>query len=374
MFEQIGWESASPRGKIFYLKHLKNRSILDRLLLRSREPSSEFIQSIYQCAECGACEEICHESLNLRDIWLEVKESLVRHERALPDPIANLPDILKEYHSPYGKIKQTNIPTKRNELYSNQYKLPKKAKYVFFIGCATSSFVDSMVHSSFRILRKANVDFTVIADEWCCASVLALTGHGSSEVFREHARHNMSQIKATGAHMMIAACPWCYKSFSEMYPKYTEEPDFEIIHFTQFLMELMDKGKIRIEKPFEKQVTYHDPCKLGRLSGIFEPPRKILENIPGIKLVELLQNKSNCDCCGNYCGINSFEPELSLNMSLKKIHEALDTSSGVLVSSCPNCKHGLGNAVTESKKRDTQEKEDLDLEIIDLTELVAQLI
>ena len=77
IYEHIGWESVSPRGKIYYLKQLRNRGFLDKVLFRNRTPSPEFIERLYQCAGCGACEQVCHTGLKLPDLWMEVKESFV---------------------------------------------------------------------------------------------------------------------------------------------------------------------------------------------------------------------------------------------------------------------------------------------------------
>jgi heterodisulfide reductase subunit D len=305
---------------------------------------------------------------------MQLKESLVNSNIPLPNGIPNLPSKLNSLHSPYQESAKIFGSTGRNRKYIKKFDLPKKADYVFFLGCTPPTFLNGLSEASLSILKKADVNFTLIEDEWCCSSVLGVTGYGGSKEFQSHASHNMDRVKEIGAKTLITSCPWCYRSFTEMYPKYFKEPDFRILHFTEFLMELLDGNKISITKSFNKPVTYHDPCRLGRLSGIFEPPRKILENIPGISLEELSDNKLNCHCCGNYCGMNSIDQELSLKMSINKVHEALDTSADVLVSSCPNCRLGLGNALDEWDKRHSATQEEMGLEIIDLTELVASLI
>ena len=143
----------------------------------------------------------------------------------------------------------------------------------------------------------------------------------------------------------------------------------------EFLTDIIDRDKLAFKKPLEKTITYHDPCELGRLSGIFEPPRKILENIPGVTFEELSNNKLNCNCCGNGGGISSLEPEMAMNISLKKIDEILDTNAELLVSSCPNCRNGLGNAIIEKKQRFAGNGGgELNLEMKDITELVSKLV
>jgi Fe-S oxidoreductase len=375
MSEQIGWESASPRGKIFYLKQLSKRSLLDKILRRNKKVSNEFIKRMYQCTGCGACEEVCHVNLNLHDLWADVREWLVANNEELPEMITKMRSTIETNHSPYVTGFDSEAPTDRNKMLLEKFKLPKQANIVFFVGCVSSSLLIKMMNSAIKILRKSETNFTVLEDEWCCGNILGTTGQGKTDTFRTHAEHNLAAVSATGAQTLITACPGCYRTFTEMYPKYITKPNFQVLHFTEFLSDLVDNDKISFKKSLDKTIAYHDPCELGRLSGIFEPPRKILDNIPGLQLEELTDNKANCNCCGNGGGINSLEPEIAMNLSLKKIDEVLDTSAELLVSSCPNCRYGLGNAIVEQKQRLAGNGGgELNLEMKDITELVSKLV
>jgi Fe-S oxidoreductase len=372
---EIGWESASPRGKIYYLKQFTQRSLLDKILRRKKKINSKFIERMFQCTGCGACDEVCHVNLNLHDLWAEVREWLVANDVELPEIVTKMRSTIATNHSPYVTGFESEAPSDRNKSLIEKYKLPKQAKVVFFIGCVSSSLLLKMMNSSIKILRKAEIDYTVLEDEWCCGNILGTTGQGKTDTFRTHAEHNLAAIKATGANTLITACPGCYRTFSEMYPKYVRSPDFQVLHLTEYMSDLIDHDKLSFKKSFDKTIAYHDPCELGRLSGIFEPPRKILENIPGLHLEELNDNKSNCNCCGNGGGINSMEPEIALNLSFKKIEEVRDTTAEVLVSSCPNCRYGLGNAIVEKKQRMAGNGGgELNLEMKDITELVGKLV
>ena len=374
MYNQIGWESAAPRGKIFYLKQLTHKSFLDKLLRRKIEVNKDFIQRIFQCTGCGACEEVCHLNLNIHELWGDVREWLVENNYELPEVITKLRSTIDTYHSPYVTGFDSEAPSNRNKMLMEKFKLPKRAKVVFFIGCVSSSLLIKIMNSAIKILRKAEVDYTILQDEWCCGNILGTTGQGKTDTFRTHADHNLKAVSATGAKTLITACPGCYRTFTEMYPKYVTQPDFQVLHFTEFMADLIDHDKISFKKSLDKTISYHDPCELGRLSGIFEPPRKILESIPGVTFEELTDNKSKCNCCGNGGGIKSLEPDLALNMSINKIDEVLDTTAELLVSSCPNCRDGLGNAIVEKKQRLAESGKELNLEMKDITELVSKLV
>jgi len=375
MSAEIGWESASPRGKIFYLKELSKRSLLDKILRRKKKVSSEFIKRMFQCTGCGICEKVCHVNLDLHELWLEVREWLVEQNVELPKIVTQMRSTIETNHSPYVTGFESEAPTDRNKLILEKFKLPEKADVVLFIGCVSSSLLIKMMNSAIKILRKADVNFTVLQDEWCCGNILGTTGQGKSETFQVHARHNLDAVTATGAQTLVTACPGCYRTFTEMYPRYIQKPDFQVLHFTETMATLIDNDALSFKKPLDRTLAYHDPCELGRLSGIFEPPRKILENIPGVHFEELHDNKLNCNCCGNGGGINSLEPEIALNLSFKKLEEVRDTTADLLVSSCPNCRNGLGNAIIEKKQRMANNGGgELNLEMKDITEIVSKLV
>jgi Fe-S oxidoreductase len=371
---QIGWESASPRGKIFYLKQLSQRTLMDKILRRKKKISEDFIKRMFQCTSCGACDNVCHVNLNLHELWAEVREWLVANNVELPETITRMRSTIDSYHSPYVTGFDSDAPSNRNKMILDKFKLPEKADIVFFIGCVSSSLLIKIMNSSIKILNKSDVNFTVLEDEWCCGNILGTTGQGKTDTFRNHAEHNLNAVAKTGAQTLVTACPGCYRTFTEMYPKYVAKPDFQVLHFTEVLADFIDNDKLSFKKSLDKTIAYHDPCELGRLSGIFEPPRKILDNIPGVQLQELTANKSNCNCCGNGGGINSLEPEIALNLSLRKIDEVLDTSAELLVSSCPNCRNGLGNAISEKKQRVGENGGSLNLDMKDITELVSKLV
>jgi Fe-S oxidoreductase len=375
MSSEIGWESASPRGKIFYLKQLSKRSLVDKILRRKKKINDEFIKRMFQCTSCGACDNVCHVNLNLHELWAEVREWLVANNVELPETITRMRSTIDANHSPYVTGFDSETPADRNKMILEKYKLPKQADIVFFIGCVSSSLLIKIMNSAIKILRKSDVNFTILEDEWCCGNILGTTGQGKTDTFSTHAEHNLSAVSKTGAQTLVTACPGCFRTFTEMYPKYYDKPNFQVLHFTEMLSELIDNDKISFKKSLDKTLAYHDPCELGRLSGIFEPPRKILENIPGVQFEELTYNKLNCNCCGNGGGINSLEPEIAMNLSFKKIDEVLDTSAELLVSSCPNCRNGLGNAIVEKKQQFGQNGGgDLNLEMKDITEVVSKLV
>ena len=201
-------------------------------------------------------------------------------------------------------------------------------------------------------------------DEYCCGSPLLRTGQ--TEIISDLVKHNVEEFKKREVKRIVYTCAGCYRTSLIDWPKYYDVP-FEIIHKTQYLQELVNKGYFKLEKnklaPLEKIVTYHDPCHLGRHIGtIYDAPRTVLNAIPKLELVEMKRSKEKARCCGAGGGVKAGMPDLALDMSKKRLEDALSTGSFTLVTSCPFCLTNFKDAIKETQK---------ELEVVDLVELLA---
>ena len=144
---------------------------------------------------------------------------------------------------------------------------------------------------------------------------------------------------------MVFACPSCYHTWWEQ-----PENGMEIFHSTQFVKNLIDEGKICF-RPQEKitKVTYHDPCDLGRASGVYEAPREILRAIPGVDLVEMEGNRENCKCCGGGGNLEMVRPDLSAAMAKAKIEEIKATGAEMVVTACQQCIRSMQTTARKNK-------------------------
>jgi heterodisulfide reductase subunit D len=368
-----GWESHSPRGKLYLLKQLYQESEGGK---KNVDVDPRIIDRMFYCSSCGACAENCHVEINLLHIWEKVREWFVEKKFELPESVAGVKGTIDTFHSPYVAGFGGVPPVNRNQDIIDKYKLPEKAEVVFFVGCVSSTLLIKIMNSAIKILQKAEVDFTVLKDEWCCGNILGSTGQGHTDVFAKNAKHNFGAVKETGAKTMLTCCPGCYRSFSAMHPEFYKKPDFKVLHFTEFVADLMKQGKIEFKKDFDKVVAYHDPCELGRLSGIFDPPRDILKSVPGLDFREMPNNREEGNCCGNGGGFNNREAEVAMQISFAKIDTALEMGADVIVSACPNCRFGLSNAIIEKKTRieDAGGTVDFKIDMMDITEVLGKVV
>jgi heterodisulfide reductase subunit D len=141
--------------------------------------------------------------------------------------------------------------------------------------------------------------------------------------------------------------------------------DIPVIHTMEFLAELIDEGKLKMTKSVDAVVTYHDPCHLGRHSGIYDAPRKVLQAIPGVKFVEMEKSRENSWCCGAGGGVKTAFPEITDKLSKKRIEQVMRTGADILTSACPFCYQTLDGMAKNMK---------VDFETADIVELVERAL
>jgi heterodisulfide reductase subunit D len=244
-----------------------------------------------------------------------------------------------------------------DELPDHQYQ-KEKAQVAFFVGCVASFFplVQKIPLAFVEILSKAEVDFTLLGgEEWCCG--FPLIGAGMRKEAEVLIQHNLEAVKKKGVERVVFACPSCYHTWMEEY-----KTDIEIFHSTQFIKKLIDEGKIKFKEK-KMKVTYHDPCDLGRASGVYEAPREILRAIPGVALVEMADNREQCKCCGGGGNLEMVDPELSAALAQAKIDQVQATGADTVITACQQC---VRTILTTARRKE------IPINAMDITEFVLR--
>jgi Fe-S oxidoreductase len=214
------------------------------------------------------------------------------------------------------------------------------------------------------ILKKAGVDFGILGSkENCCGESIRKTG--AEEVFRRVARENIKAFIDAGVKRILVSSPHCYHTFVNEYPEF--RVNFEIVHISEYLLELMEAGRITVTGEYPKRVTWHDPCYLGRHNGIYDAPRRVLQRVPGLELVEMVDSKKASLCCGGGGGRIWMDTPNEERFSNLRLVQARETGAAVLATACPYC------ITNFEESRLNLEFENL-LEVRDLTEIVRDVI
>jgi heterodisulfide reductase subunit D len=235
------------------------------------------------------------------------------------------------------------------------------AEIVYFVGCVASFFPGSysVPQAIASILEASGADFTTLGgQEWCCGYPLLLMGQ--REAARGLIEHNVAQVKALGASRVVFACPSCYHMWKFVYPKVAGEDtsldetaqslaNLDVLHASELVGELVANGNVTLGA-LDMRVTYHDPCDLGRKSHVFEPPRRLLKSIPGLSFVEMSSSGQISECCGGGGNLESFEPEVTDQVSEHRIERVLEVDAQVVASSCQQCERTLTRAVRRNRE------------------------
>jgi heterodisulfide reductase subunit D len=337
IYSQKGEEGINPRGKIQAMKKfIRGQYGLWAKLFGPKKLSEEdvkkFSEMVYHCTLCGECGLQCPVSIDSRSLWLALKEVLVDLGH-YPKNIGLMKNnVLSRYNiSGEDNVLRVEWLEAMEGLPDHRYQ-KERAEVVYFIGCVAAYFpmAHKIPQSFVKILERTGVDFTLLGGaEWCCG--FPLIGGGFRKEAQELIRHNIEGVKAKGAHSIIFSCPSCYHTWHENY-----HTDLKLFDSTQFILNLIREGKIQFEEK-KIRVTYHDPCDLGRASGIYEAPRAILRSMPGVEFIELANHGERCKCCGGGGLLEMVDPELSAALAREKIKEIQATGAELVITSCQQC-------------------------------------
>ena len=337
--------------------------------LKWNELNEELRDLVYSCTTCGKCVAMCKNvsrALPLIEIFEKAREYLLVEKMLgpMPDQVG----VLKNMHvrgNPWGN------PSHERTKWAEGLEIPFASKnhnvdVLYFVGCASSYDAQGqkIAKNLSKILKEAGVNFGILENETC-------SGHearrmGETGLFAYLSEANMEMFKEAEINHIVTGDPHSFYSFTQEYPD--NEGRVKVQHYTQFLNELLYEGKLKLTAKIEKTVTYHDPCYLGRHSEMFEEPRRLIQRIPGVTLVEIENARADSDCCGMGGGRMWMEPPRNLLSSQaiaeKRIHQALDTGAEILLTACPFCNITLNDAVKSLEKEDA-------IKVMDITELIA---
>jgi len=242
----------------------------------------------------------------------------------------------------------------------------EEVEILYYPGCtaAYDPLIQPVAGWVTEILDTAGVDFGILGkNEVCCGSTVLRVG--DKENFRKIRAKNLESLNTTTAKVIVTACAGC---FSTLTHEYADALNAEVKHVVEFVDELIQEGKLTFTKSLDMEVTYHDPCHVGRYCDIFDPPRRILEALPGVTLKEMERIREWSFCCGAGGGCRTAFPEdIAGFAAVKRLEEAFDTGTRKLVTACPFCEQNLGENAKKTYDR-------FGIEVKDIMELVYQAL
>jgi Fe-S oxidoreductase len=241
----------------------------------------------------------------------------------------------------------------------------KKASVVFWVGCA-GSFDDrakKITKAFVKILNQTNTSYAVLGTEETCTGDPAKRA-GNEFLFQMQAMQNISTLDQYEVTKIVTTCPHCFNTLKKEYPQLGGS--YEVIHHTQLLKDLLDKGKLTIERGSYKgkKITFHDPCYLGRANDVYEAPRDLIKKLDA-ELVEMKNCKAKGLCCGAGGAQMFKEPEKgSKDINIERTEQALEVKPDIIAAGCPFCNTMLTDGVKNKEKEG-------EIPVLDIAELIA---
>jgi len=320
---------------------------------------------IWRCTTCGICPQKCPRDVKQIESGVSLRRIATEYGvfPASASPVRTISASLTGEGNPLNEKRDDRAKWAEGLSVKT---FTEEMELLYFPGCylCYDPRLKKVAVATASILNQAGLDYGILGTkENCCGESIRKTG--DEELFKRLAKENIKTFIDNGVRRILVSSPHCYHTFKNEYPEFMV--NFEVVHITQYLSELIDAGRLALSKEYGKKVTYHDPCYLGRHNGIFDEPRKVLTKIPGLELHEMPESRADSLCCGGGGGRIWMETPKGERFSDFRIEQAVNVGAEVLVTSCPYC-------ITHFEESRLTLENSESLEIKDITEIIAEVI
>jgi Fe-S oxidoreductase len=290
---------------------------------------------IWRCTTCGRCPQYCPRDVKQIESGVAL--------RRIATEYGVFPNSVKPVRTAIGSLVGEGNPLsetrdKRADWAEGLGVKPftEGMEFLYFPGCylCYDPRGKKVGRATAQILNAAGVDYGILgSQENCCGESVRKTG--DEPLFKRLARDNIKTFIENGVKKILVSSPHCYHTFKNEYPDFGA--NFEVIHISQLLFQLVKEGKLKPSKTYGKKVAYHDPCYLGRHNGIYDEPREVLKKVPGLELKELPDARVDSLCCGGGGGRVWMETVKGERFGDLRVEQAIAVGAEVLVTACPYC-------------------------------------
>ncbi len=359
-----GGDASSPRVMIQSLKkHSKEKNSFFRNKGKTFDyPLIDKVipkETLWSCTTCGLCEDKCPVNIEHIKRIVGLRRSLI-NVNGYPNEVQELFRNTSKVGNPWG------LSLDSKYYLAKDLKVPllsekKQTDILYWVGCFGSyeSRTMNVSLAMFKILQKASIDYAIMGiEEKCCGdSVRRL---GNERLFQQLALENINHLNNYKFKTIVTHCPHCYNTLKNEYPQFGGH--YQVLHHSQFILELIQSGRIVPKAMNKTKVTFHDPCYLGRYNNIYDAPREVLSAIPGLELLEMKNNRAKAFCCGGGGGCFWMEDKKEQKINIILAKEAIKNEFDILASACSFCLTQLTKAVSSL---------DVDMKSLDIAEIIS---
>jgi Fe-S oxidoreductase len=323
------------------------------------------VEDMWLCTTCGKCPSLCPRGVKIIECGVSLRRIATEYG-VFPggaEPVPAISESLKGEGNPLREARKERANWAEG---LGVKTFTGGMEYLYFPGCylCYDPRLKKVARATADILKKAGIEFGILGEaENCCGESIRKTG--DEELFKRLARENIKTFIDHGVKKILVSSPHCFHTFKNEYPEFMV--NFEVVHISRYLFELISRGKLDITGEYRKKVTYHDPCYLGRHNGIFDEPREALKKIPGLELIEMADSFEDSLCCGGGGGRIWMETVKGERFSDLRVAQAVAAGAEVLVTSCPYCITNFEDSRLNLENSDV-------IEIKDITEIIRDVI